>query len=167
MAKLMTLPNVQPTQTIIAEGRMPCVAAAARFRGVVGMNMDTVQAATASTMMRGARLGFCEDQSCTAETSASDMCEQLSEMKSALRPLVIQAGLQSALKGGSTAALLQREAVARAGRRLELSHKCHEFCNLLQYCTDFQFGWWSSKEPSLRLLLPRHSEKHQQHFRSV
>jgi hypothetical protein len=71
IAKLTTLPNVQPAQTNRADGTMPCVAAAAKFNGVVGINADTVHAATASTMISGASAGLLEDHSCTEATIAS------------------------------------------------------------------------------------------------
>ena len=76
MAKFTTLPKVQPAHTRIADGKIPCVAAAARLRGVVGMNTDTVQAATASTMKSGASAGFAEDHSCSEATITSDMVSQ-------------------------------------------------------------------------------------------
>lgn len=76
IAKFTTLPNVQPAHIRRADGTMPWVTATARFKGVVGMNTETVHAATASTMMRGAREGFAADHSCTTAAIASDMRTQ-------------------------------------------------------------------------------------------
>jgi len=65
------------------------MAAAARFRGVVDMNTDTVHAAMAITMRSGASAGFAADHSCTAATIASDivtrndgMCKEFKETMS-------------------------------------------------------------------------------------